>query len=1122
MRGMLPKLQENNQWFGQNYDPARGWASDNRRPLSDLGSLASALEQPRGQNSPVSVDAVPSIFGRILLFEEALVDENHPLHKRADGAFRGFLAFLAFRGVRNWHLVPTDVDLPALANHQPGNHVLQMLQELSPGNLSPFVIFVRVFQPGQQQDNVHQAVGLRSPRTIVFPGEGAHLNRALADVPWWNPDMYCFVPPGRDDAQSQALRRWVLNLWGRLTAYLRTQDGLANPQRDSLSKIGTRLQRFAEALDFQGHAPQAQAANLNDVYAALEPIHIETIPGHDEATSLFLLTPHNARAKTKLIVIDQQFEQQVPDPNAASVLGAYTLADLLHDWRAGVLGKDTHRLSNYELGSDREWRRGEDLLLSSVSYVAQSDAFPGAITVAGANLSHDRSYLLPIRSELLRYLTPEWIRDNSEFSFLGSQLTFSLKLPLGPDPDSRPLWISRTYSASQQTKVTPPILEIWPNFQHPLWSVYFSYWDRNYDANVFKAAPFPEGDDSATELNANGQNELEVRRLAAPPEFYVCRSQKGNLELGVLIPRLDPPAQVGNSSCEIGVDLGTVNTHVFIKFGDENPRPLELNEATHPITAQNVPIRLHSLYGFFIPPEPSADAGVDEHAPFLTALRLRPLAANQQQTVDIAAVLKGHVFFSRQQHNAAGLDQLSVVTDLKWHATQEIYLKAYLTQALLHAIAFAFCKGASVYKIRYSVPTAFPAAQLGVVIGAMSTATNAVKNLLPQIKNNITLADFVTPVTESDAAARYFAAAPPGPQQALLNQGAVIVDIGGGTSDISVWRQGQPAWQTSLKLAGREIFQEPLYRLRDSLRPLLLDPVVQEYFPHGPRSYFGTNNESEFAKKLNAVIRERGEALLSRFNLNADNREIRRLKTAMAVGLGGLFYYIGIVLRFLAERPEGPVVVVDEIRSIHIGGNGSQLVYWITPGGREGYQESGVVAQFLTRMLVAGSQKANGAPPLDMGKGFGFQVRLTTQPKAEVAYGLLVPDQAATAAADNELAAKANAGPDFFNEVVAGEPFSVGGAGHSPTQMLTTNLLGEEIAVTALPELTHFIESYKRDSVVSGLGHLYDSVPAGIAPQVVSQVNDWLTSQRRTPQVSRELTPLFIVGLRRLLAHLVV
>src|SRR5688572_30061936 len=68
-----------------------GWA-EHRTGQKVLGEYSDALVVNRGNPRAEELKSLPSPWARLLLFEQALLNERHPVHKQIVGEWRGLLA----------------------------------------------------------------------------------------------------------------------------------------------------------------------------------------------------------------------------------------------------------------------------------------------------------------------------------------------------------------------------------------------------------------------------------------------------------------------------------------------------------------------------------------------------------------------------------------------------------------------------------------------------------------------------------------------------------------------------------------------------------------------------------------------------------------------------------------------------------------------------------------------------------------------------------------------------------------------------------------------------------------------------------------------------------------------
>jgi hypothetical protein len=103
------------------------------------------------------------------------------------------------------------------------------------------------------------------------------------------------------------------------------------------------------------------------------------------------------------------------------------------------------------------------------------------------------------------------------------------------------------------------------------------------------------------------------------------------------------------------------------------------------------------------------------------------------------------------------------------------------------------------------------------------------------------------------------------------------------------------------------------------------------------------------------------------------------LVTLTAIGIAGLYYYIGIILKVLEEEGKHKR---EQITSVYIGGNGSRFLQWLD--GRGKFDQNSRVNELLNQMLSVSSELKDIKEPTRLTK--------KRQPKDEVACGLVLQD----------------------------------------------------------------------------------------------------------------------------------
>ncbi|NJR17798.1 MAG: hypothetical protein HC785_20130, partial [Calothrix sp. CSU_2_0] len=194
---------------------------------------------------------------------------------------------------------------------------------------------------------------------------------------------------------------------------------------------------------------------------------------------------------------------------------------------------------------------------------------------------------------------------------------------------------------------------------------------------------------------------------------------------------------------------------------------------------------------------------------------------------------------------------------------------------------------------------------------------------------------------------------------------ATCIDLGGGTSDISIWQNNNLIHQCSIQLAGRDLFSQFL-----ELNPKFLKQRLEI-----KQSDWQGLEKGNFNAKLDIFMRWQSENWLKTKRAFVEEEEdFQGLLRLIAMGFAGLYYYVGIILGVLYDEK---IYTINEITPVYMGGNGSRLLHWLAIGGR--FDRHSDVNKLLSRMLSQGSRFPDTEEI----------TRLSTRPKDEVAWGLV-------------------------------------------------------------------------------------------------------------------------------------
>ncbi len=1059
-----------------------------KRNWQELSAIARRTRNTSSERTRIEVDLIPDVWARLILFSNALYDEQHLMHKPAVAAFRGVLALLALRSRKNILLKASVLSLDsgnwlfasAARQHSTANHHIHQLYSDTGWN----EVYLLKGDGGS-------LLAISSPLTLICPAQGPSLTglRALPSA-WFNGAEFQdpSAPGVLNDEDRTLLAGWLHELQANLSQRdenretitwrhghqsllkaLRTfQDALAaKPPTPNLARENI-LQLGRSAFQYLAYAVKAEEARLEDSDLLLE-------------TSLPLPTPVllPIRAGDTDVTIE-------PPTDAAKI--CVVSGTSLEDIRTAVWGENKKSIAGRPLPGDAQWLDPKTLFLDRLFFLKGTQQSARLLHARGQrDVANELSEypVLPFSPRLTELLPAAEIARNVRFSVedhgSGKAIMVRLRLPL---KNGRSLEIARAYPNDAQVSMQQmPVLEVWPPFRHPKWRYYSTFWWSNADM-TFTAEPFPAIAPivEQTENLFGGQQKIRVTRLQQPPDgFFLQYPQPGRsrsvmTDAGLLLTNLTTVAAPPTGTWVAGVDFGTSSTNIVLRTGNNYEQPLAL--------AQSGPLRVvvpnrdadrpEALYTYFLPSTPE-NTELAETSPFLSFLRMRH---PDQKTFN--EISDAHIFFYSRSHNVQELSAGRLATNLKWEGEAKARSEPYLRQICLQAAAEAVMRGAERINWVYSLPTALTRFRQADYRKGWKSITKFIAEETGLSSTQETLS-----MTESFAAASYFTHR----EEAPPVVGAIFVDIGGGTSDISIWQDNTERCGVSIRFAGRDIFLAPLFQLRARLIKDFAH-ALPDRVPSGTETrLIADQSETEFFAHAEAMLRDAGTSLPKQLQ-RQDKLDLPALPVRF--GIAGIFYYLGLILRHL----EAKGLYKRSLGGVFLGGNGAQLLHW-ADGGE--YEPDGLFAHVLTTCLFAGAGWTEKAPR-------NVQIRLSSRPKQEVATGLVVP---VTLRDEAEL----------WDQVIAGEPFSVGGENRPGTDLISREEL-IQADVLELPELRSFYDTFIRVTEKNGYPRL--NLPAdALFARALERVRQFMADQKNKEADDVDLVPPFIKGLQALLVGMV-
>jgi hypothetical protein len=982
--------------------------------VNRLETFAKNLDISEAQQTDL-LNSVPTPWARLLLFESALYDVDHPAHGDVVDQWRGLLGTIALAELlRLPFQSPIHIDLKQLNG---ASEIKDAFLSLRPQHL--------VNGTDHEQNSWHEfhmisvdnmVIGATSPRTLVFTGIS---HRCPQSIPFRSPqgrltDPLKYYEKFGDTLFLKLLAQWLDMLIDRA----RNDDSLKSllgMVPVSYGQTVLRREQLVEALDdwreefpverpARSRWPQSQNSPFTGPYSILRPI-----PRVADSSDL---------NKSDLFVADRNDVLVCYNPGRNSMLVNRNGTEIRD---GGIRIYDGH------------WIKPTEPLPTPLTFLPPlriiedpAEFFETALIQAPLNSETSYSlildsvhYLLPYKEKILDFFSPaEIVRNTTLRHEKANHFTVTLTIPL---INSRAIRVSKDFRIDDDVVLSsqsvPDALAFWPNItcsnpgKNQVPGRYF-YYKFNTGGTVasldFQPLHRPD-----TERTMPSRQWMETRQPLAG--FVGTVDQRKGLLL-IKYQDVDPPTH----NWKVSIDLGSTHTRVFrlevekqlnrwVAVDGGEIRPVEITpkvKALTPCPPQDL------LENFFPADSTGRNAATQE---FVSQIVLpQPNNENHKDWLP----REGCIY---QRSLMEGFPVNSFRHNFKWNSdTSDYALRAFLRCLLVMVQAQALSEGANVVSVSNSYPSVFTKTLVGKHKGEWMGLGNYSGLQIEQ------------PLMEAEAVGRYLQVG----EKAVVVENTIALDVGGSTTDVAIWTRNRLSSQVSVKMAagiaGRYV-QTESGAFRERLAMILAgqpfnSPLKLENFK---------NRESGYSLMFNAIL----NAAAARGHLNSlitsiqGSEEGKSLIAHIMYLFGALVYYVGILGRELK---------MDRASTFYIYycGKGGQLLEWVE--NREHF-----VAEMFGAGLIGPGQ--TGGPKV------AVKLARTTLPKEEVGRGLLA-DSALKADPDNPESGLLNLGPV---KVLAGES---GYGGLSCFDKLDDQVfasLPEDVpAYQDLKELNNFVKTF--------------------------------------------------------------
>jgi len=1035
---ILPKLNDNTI-----ATTAGKWDFKPDTVLAEIGSLLTT----GNAQTDYRIDAIPDIWARPLFVQIALFDNANIFHNKILEEWRGLVTLIGLyeflHGRPNFRLSlkRLDIERGERTDFEKAAKILLPISSLA-SDTEWTKLYIIYFND--------TPIGITSPTTLLCTGVEANISL----VPN-NGNLELNVLGNKiplNSRHKEALGRYLNFLQHNITNHLNEDNILRHSLtlviNSFIQSLNLNAGRFGDQGKFNGtnnflvDTIHRLEMNRSDIFR-----YLDYLPEPEEEISDVRLIPSaNCGSVLQILVIDEQIATEWGKaPQDIHVAFTFTLADIrnLHGDRKSLFDKSL---------KNAEWRTPDDFFTKKLMVIDNtSDAFLNTIPIKGLS-GNNASVVLPLSEELLKYFTPEEITGMVSVKFSNNEYTVDLKLPLsgGIFPIKKVYKDNHEHTSNDYVEHISqiPTVVVWPDFYAEDWNEYYTYYTGG--GFTFYAAPFPIPADEDKRINkVSGHVNMSISKLGRFPDAFLIysKSQSPQIYRGmILVNKLTPSKvmDINNNKWKVGVDFGTSNTMVYYTVNGSEPLPLNFTLGFLPLTSIPTAAQREAI---------AEDFFTDRifEVPNWTSLKVFDAKLERR-------ILDGHIYDKRNVPSEFQVDPNTHI-DLKWGDNNKLCI-LFLEHLALWIRAEARKQGAKDITWIFSYPTSFDVTRIA----------NAQANW-DKINNGNT----VPSKTESLASAIYFNQKSGIP----VGNGSLCFDIGGGSTDMSLWVERKLLFQTSFKFAGKDILFKTLEKY-PALHNILFSrekPIPMQFIDVGL---------SQFATGLLPLVWGASDAPL-----------IQLCKRMVLFGIGGILYYAGTILKALQQQDQ----LSQKINFVCWGGNGSRLLDWIEQNYdiKCGNDESIVNTLFKEILSIA--------------SGMDFQdIIFKTSPliekKHEVAYGLVKDIKFIVPRSGNNF------------EVFSGEAYSSNGQLYPWNATLLEEHFQKGIEVTEygnLKKLCQVVSKYtqKRNRGFDSF-QIDDKQLKNVNQGVNAFLNTWHNQDVKTIQIA----PIFILQVKKLLDEL--
>ena len=902
-------------WFPKTEPPLSGGSRSGEwqgRDQQTLGTIANSLVYEVASSR---VNSLPSPWSRALQFEQAVLNPRYPTREALLNELFGCFATV---GLWEMYGLKLDAERVSLSEYidRKDEAVGPFARSLFGSKPSGENALYTLSNGANPWETLHVlrvngvVIGFTSPTTVLCPA--VHLPASIPGMKWTAEGRFCEPTSYLGAQQRQSLAAWLSHV---RQGILKASD--LNSQ--------TMASQMAEVLN----GFMAKLTDNKVIDPILSDNRIASLPPYPTAVALLAraakggISPSNA----ELALRDRRERplQQSPKSDIPVIL--------LDPEMPNRLGLPASEITLYEAATLESVGFEKDQLLrlygSKIEIITPDDIFlpelfllPGKSVIVNSWLStclegqplvngNPVTPILPLQAQMRELFSSLELFKSCSMRLIqtggGMAIEVTLMLPLKGTRDLYP--ISRTFPIKEQNLIDQdlPVITLWPNIPDVNWKNYYIFCE-----------------DSNTGLTVDGFGDYKLKTGREGQEsvkYFTCERFPDLIKLFErgqmcgLIP-VNPPSLPGNSSAawRVGFDFGTSFTNFFINDGS-GPARKSLETRVIPLTLAQKENQQNLLYKFFIP---EILLPKDSNPPTSTALN----TYGWQQVRGQVPELYHEARVQWPSTNALAMRGAAVHTGFKWRQPQ--YQKPFLKELALLISSNAAIGGAAEVNWSVSYPSAFSPNEARNYRRLWGDLCQELTNLTGLQHRLLEDGGEGGLQTEAVAFASYF-----GNYLARQMVHTACLDVGGGTTDMSIWQENELLHQVSIPFAGRNICTSILQSKPSFIRFLFAPGITGDIADDDAK----LRQDPNFNSWLDNCLRyESDELLKDRMPIHRAEQDKQMLGfvSLMAVSFGGIYHYLGLVLKALAKEgllhKQAPVPV-------YLGGNGARFINWLDECG---------------------------------------------------------------------------------------------------------------------------------------------------------------------------------------------